>query len=41
MLCNWIKLKKREINDEEDDYILEIGKEMDKDIFNFEIFKND
>ena len=34
MLCNWIKLKKREINDEEDDYILEIGKEMDKDIFN-------
>ena len=33
--------KESEVNDEEDDYILEIEKEMDKDLFSFEIFKND
>ena len=33
--------KESEVNDEEEDYILEIEKEMDKDIFSFDIFKND
>ena len=33
--------KESEVNDEEDDYILETEKEMDKDLFSFEIFKND
>ena len=32
--------KESEVNDEEDDYILEIEKEMDKDILSFEIFRN-
>ena len=33
--------KESEINDEEEDYILENEKEMDKYIFSFDIFKND
>ena len=33
--------KESEVNEEEDDYILEIEKDMDKDIFSFEIFKNE
>ena len=33
--------KESEINDEEDDYILEIEKELDIDKFSFKIFKND
>lgn len=33
--------KESEVNEEEDEYILEVEKEMDKDFFGFEIFKND
>ena len=33
--------KESEVNDEEEDYILEIEKEMDKDFFSIDIFKNE
>ena len=33
--------KESEANDEEEDYILEVEKEMDKDIFSIDIFKNE